>query len=69
MTYFDQIDPINDIFDQTHAHEPDRNSFSKVLEKIFFTTFTIFDILCYCDLKMSKDYHNPLPGPLRGRAV
>ena len=23
MTYFDQIDPINDIFDQIYVHKPD----------------------------------------------
>ena len=36
---FYQIDPIIDIFDQIHAHEPDWNTFSKIVEKIFFTTF------------------------------
>ena len=25
MTYFDQIDPINEIFDQISVHKPDSN--------------------------------------------
>ena len=25
MNYFDQIDPINDIFDQIYVHKPDYN--------------------------------------------
>ena len=33
MTYFDQIDPINDIFDQNYVHKPDRNNFYKLLVK------------------------------------
>ena len=32
MTYFDQIDPINDIFDQSFANKLDWNKFSKFLE-------------------------------------
>ena len=32
MTYFDQIDPINDIFDQSYANKLDWNKFSKFLE-------------------------------------
>ena len=39
MTYFDQIDPINDIFDQLYAHKPDWNNFSKFLEENFFGQF------------------------------
>ena len=27
MTYFDQIDPINDIFDQIYVHKPEWNKF------------------------------------------
>ena len=27
MTYFDQIDPINDTFDQIYVHKPDWNNF------------------------------------------
>ena len=27
MTYFDQIDPINDYFDQIYVHKPDWNNF------------------------------------------
>ena len=27
MTYFDQIDPINKIFDQMYVNKPDRNNF------------------------------------------
>ena len=26
MTYLDQIDPINDYFDQIYVHKPDRNN-------------------------------------------
>ena len=29
MTYFDQIDPINEIFDQNYIHKPDKK---KILE-------------------------------------
>ena len=39
MTYFDQIDPINDIFDQIYVHKPDWNNFYKILKKIFFHHF------------------------------
>ena len=27
MTYFDQIDPINDYFDQIYVYKPDWNNF------------------------------------------
>ena len=39
MTYFDQIDLINDIFDQNYLHKPDRNNFSKLLVKNFVDHF------------------------------
>ena len=39
MAYFDQIDPINDIFDQHYFHKPDLNNFSKFLEKFFSDHF------------------------------
>ena len=39
MTYFDQIDPINDIFDQIYVHKPDSNNFYKLLEIKFFDQF------------------------------
>ena len=29
MTYFDQIDPINDIFDQSYENKPDWKNFYK----------------------------------------
>ena len=32
MTYFDQMDPINDTFDQIYVHKPDWNNFQKLLE-------------------------------------
>ena len=32
MTYFDQIDPINDIFDQSYVNKPDWHKVFKVLE-------------------------------------
>ena len=32
MTYFDQIDPINDIFDQSYVNKPDLHNVSKFLE-------------------------------------
>ena len=31
MTYFDQIDPIKDIFDHISVHKPDWNNFQKPL--------------------------------------
>ena len=34
MAHFDQIDTINDIFDQIYVHKPDWNNFYKFLEKI-----------------------------------
>ena len=39
MTYFDQIDPINDIFDQNYVYKPDWNNFSKLLGKKLFDHF------------------------------
>ena len=39
MTYFDQIDPINDIFDQSYANKPDWKNFYKFLVKHFFDRF------------------------------
>ena len=39
MTYFDQIDPINDIFDKNYAHKPDWNNFSKHFVKKLFDKF------------------------------
>ena len=32
MTYFDQIDPINDIFDQSYVNKPDWHNVFKFLE-------------------------------------
>ena len=32
MTYFDQIDPINDIFDQSYVNKPDLHNVSKFFE-------------------------------------
>ena len=32
MTYFDQIDPINDIFDQRYINKPDLHNVSKFVE-------------------------------------
>ena len=32
MTYFDQIGPINDIFDQSYVNKPDLHNFSKFFE-------------------------------------
>ena len=39
MTYFDQIDPIHDTFDQIYVHKPDWNNFKKLLEKKIFDNF------------------------------
>ena len=39
---------INDIFDQIHAHEPDLNTFSNILEKKFvhhFPQFLTYDVI------------------------
>ena len=44
-TYFDQIDPINYIFDQTFIDKPDWNNFYKLLGKKFFDHFS--QILAY----------------------
>ena len=42
MTYFDRIDPVNDLFDQIYVHKPDWNNFYKPLETNFLTTFPKF---------------------------
>ena len=42
MTYFDQIDPINDIFDQIFVHKPDWNNFEKLFGKKLFYHFPTF---------------------------
>ena len=42
MTYFEKIDPINDIFAQNYVHKPDWNNFYKLLVKKLFTTFHKF---------------------------
>ena len=39
MTYFDQIDPINDIFDHIPVHKPDLNNFYKLLGRKLFQHF------------------------------
>ena len=39
MTYFDQIDPINDIFYQIYVHKLEWNNFQKPLEEHFFDHF------------------------------
>ena len=39
MTYFDQIDPINDIFHQSYGNKPDWKIFSKFLVTNFFDHF------------------------------
>ena len=39
MTYFDPIDPINDIFDQIYVHKPYWNNFEKLLRKKIFIHF------------------------------
>ena len=39
MTYFDQIDPINDIFDQSYVNKPDLHNVSKFLEENCFDHF------------------------------
>ena len=39
MTYFDQIDPINDIFDQSYVNKPDLHNVSKFLEENFVDHF------------------------------
>ena len=40
MTYFDQIDPINDIFDQFYVHKPEtfRNNFFTNIPKFWLMT-------------------------------
>ena len=42
MAYFDQIDPINDTFDQIYVHKPDLNNFKKLLQKKYLTSFPKF---------------------------
>ena len=42
MSYFDQIDPINGIFDQTYVHKPDWNNFFKLLERNILPNFPKF---------------------------
>ena len=42
MTYFGQIDPINDIFDQIYVHKLHWNNFYKLLEKIMLTYWPKF---------------------------
>ena len=45
MTYFDQIDPINDTFDQIYVHKPDWNNFwYRLLRKNFFVPPQNFDV-------------------------
>ena len=39
MTYFDQIDTINDYFDQIYVHKRDWNNLYKLLGKNFFDQF------------------------------
>ena len=39
MTYFDQIDPINYIFDQSYVNKPDLHNVSKFLEENFVDHF------------------------------
>ena len=39
MTYCEQIDPINDIFDPISVHKADWNSFEKFSEKKLFEHF------------------------------
>ena len=39
MTYFAQIDPINDIFDQIYVHKTDRNNFYELLKIKYFAKF------------------------------
>ena len=39
MNYFDQIDPINDIFGQIFVHKPDWNNFYELLKINFFDKF------------------------------
>ena len=51
MTYFDQIDPINDILDQNYAHKPDWNNL-KLLGKKLFDHFT--KILTYAVILAPK---------------
>ena len=39
MSYFYQMDPIKDFFDQIYVHKPEWNKFSKHLENKFFDQF------------------------------
>ena len=48
MTYFDQIDLINEIFYQICVHKPNRNNFYKLLEKKLyhhFPKFLTYDVI------------------------
>ena len=42
MTYFDQIDSINDYFDQIYVHKPDPNNCYKLLAKYYLINFVKF---------------------------
>ena len=35
MTYFEKIGPINDMFEQIHTHELDRDTFKKKFKNYF----------------------------------
>ena len=48
MTYLDQIDPINDIFDHIPVHKPDWNNFYNPLgTKLFhhFPQISTYDVI------------------------
>ena len=45
MTYFEKIDPINDIFDQIYVHKPDWNNFLDIFrENMVWILSQNFDI-------------------------
>ena len=52
-TYVDQIDAINDIFDQIHTHKLYWKTFPEILEN-FFYQFPQFDIWRHFDPKMTQ---------------
>ena len=54
MTYFDQIDAINDNFDQFYVHKPDWNNFYKHFEKFFWPLSLNFGLWRNFGPKMTK---------------
>ena len=64
MTYFDQIDPINDIFDQIYVHKLDWNNFYQLLEIKFFVHFRkilTYDVILHPKWPNLEHFHQKWP--------